>query len=467
MPQKNHKKVFLSLITILLSGCSSNLIDNTVVTKAKTNEAINPKAILGGKSSVKDSTREAFSHFSPKLSFDDKTKFFVGESFFDQNWIIAPSSTVARDGLGPHFNARSCASCHFKDGRGKPPGAGESIESLLLRVSIPGKSLHDEPLPSHIYGDQLQGFAIPNVLPEVEVKISHQDIKGQFADGEQYLLKKPIYDIKYNYGEPEEGLMISPRISSQMIGMGLLEDISERDLLAIADPDDKNADGISGKANYVWDVENKRTVMGRFGWKANQPSIRQQVAAAFSGDIGITTSIFIKENYTDKQFETLKPDNIISGGSPELSDKNLEKTVLYSRNLAVPIRRNVDDLEVSQGEKLFSEMSCNKCHITEIKSGDETIRPYTDLLLHDMGDNLADNRPDFLASGNEWRTPPLWGIGLFNTVNSHTNYLHDGRANSLSEAILWHGGEAGKSAESFKRLNKSERNALIKFLESL
>lgn len=461
------KKLKLALLfNLFLYGCGSdkqNLeLINTSPVKLQT---INDKAILSGDSFTLDNTKEAFSHFSPKLTFSEKTKFFVGQSFFDQSWIVAPSSTVARDGLGPFFNARSCASCHFKDGRGKPPKEGELLESILLRVSIKDKD--NNFIPSHIYGDQIQGFGINNLKGEADINVEYEDIQGSYPDGEKYTLRKPIYKItKLNYGDEGE-LFISPRVSPQMSGMGLLEGISEIDIVSHSDPDDKDNNGISGKPNYVWDVEKNKLSLGRFGWKSNQPNIKQQVAGAFSGDMGITTSMFPKEGYSTTQATYFKDKNIISGGDPEISDKNLDSVVLYSKNLAVPVRRNVDNNEVIEGERIFKQLNCNLCHRTDLKSNNQIIHPYTDLLLHDMGKDLSDNRPDFLASGDEWRTPPLWGIGLFKTVNNHTNYLHDGRANNLTEAVLWHGGEAEKTKNNFKSLSKSQRNALIKFLESL
>lgn len=455
------------LLTLFLSGCGVDK-DNTDLLNTNSLKAqkVSDKAILSGDSFTLDNTKEAFSHFSPKLSFQERTKFFVGQSFFDQSWIVAPSSTVARDGLGPFFNARSCASCHFKDGRGKPPKEGELLESMLLRVSVKDKD--NNFVPSHIYGDQIQGFGINNLKGEADIGVEYTDIKGSYNDGEKYILKKPIYKItKLNYGNNEGELFISPRVSPQMIGMGLLEDIPENDIISFSDPDDKDKNGISGRPNYVWDIEKNEFSLGRFGWKSNQPTVKQQVAGAFSGDMGITSSMFPKEGFSTIQEEFFKDKNIVSGGEPEINDKNLDSVILYSKNLAVPVRRNISDPKVTEGERIFKELNCNSCHRTDIKSGNQIIHPYTDLLLHDMGDDLSDNRPDFLAEGNEWRTPPLWGIGLFKTVNNHTNYLHDGRANNLTEAVLWHGGEAEKSKNDFKALNKNQRDALIKFLESL
>ena len=267
--------------------------------------------------------------------------------------------------------------------------------------------------------------------------------------------------------------MISPRVAPATIGMGLLEAIPEERIMALADPDDADADGISGRPNFVWSVRERKLSLGRFGWKANQPSVEQQAAGAFLGDIGITSSLFPEENCPPAQAACTGAPN---GGSPEIPDTRLEKVTIYTQTLAVPAMRNVEDPEVQQGARLFVQSQCSMCHTPRHETGQghpleplrgQTIYPYTDLLLHDMGDGLADNRPDGLANGSEWRTPPLWGIGLVQTVNGHTMFLHDGRARNLEEAILWHGGEAKASRDEFMGLTTKERNALIKFLESL
>lgn len=305
---------------------------------------------------------------------------------------------------------------------------------------------------------------------EGEFDIIYQNISGEFSDGESYSLQKPLYSLKnLNYGDIDASIQISPRVGQQMIGLGLLEAISEGDLLANADPSDADQDGISGKPNYVWDVSNHQLSIGRFGWKANQPSLRQQVAGAFLGDIGITSSLFPTNN---------NPANVTTANEDELdiSDDDLRKVVLYASTLAVPAQRNHKDENVIKGKQLFTQLECQKCHVMQFKTSihkeisalsNQKIHPYTDLLLHDMGNELADNRPDYQANGNEWRTPPLWGIGLIETVNNHTFFLHDGRARNLTEAILWHGGEAQKSQENFKKLSKTEREQLITFLNSL
>ena len=387
--------------------------------------------------------------------------FFVGNSFFRLNWVTSPSSTKARDGLGPLFNARSCAACHMKDGRGMPSLLAGGSEGLLFRLSIGGDK-NGAPLGHPKLGNQLNEFAILGTQSEGKIDIQYEEIQGTFEDGETYSLRKPIYILSDSLKDIPE-LKISPRVGPQMIGMGLLAAIPEETLLLNADPEDKNNDGISGKVNYVWDKVKKKISPGRFGWKANQPGIRQQTADALVGDIGITSSIN-------------SDDGSGNNSDPEIDPGNFEKLVLYVSNLAVPARRKFKDKDVLAGEKIFEELKCSACHIPSFKTGNhpdfknlsnQNIQPFSDLLLHDMGKGLADNRPDFLADGKEWRTQPLWGIGLIETVNGHTLFLHDGRARNLTEAILWHGGEAEKSRDNFKKLPKIKRNQLIEFIKSL
>lgn len=401
--------------------------------------------------------------------------FFVGNSFFNQNWVTAPASTTARDGLGPMFNSRSCAGCHFKDGRGRPPAfAAETPTGFLIRLSIPGKNLHHAPLPEPTYGGQFQNQAIMGVPVEGEIHLDYEELTGKFADGTAYSLRQPSYTLTaLAYGELHPEVMLSPRVANQMIGLGLLEAISEETLLALADPTDQDKDGISGRPNYVWDAYNNRMALGRFGWKANQPHLVQQVAGAFNGDMGIATSLFPADNCAAGQVDCQTAPH---GGEPEIADDDFLKVVLYASSLAVPARRRWDEPTVLAGKKVFAEAGCASCHTPQLKTGvhptipalsHQTIYPYTDLLLHDMGQGLADGRPDFQASGSEWRTPPLWGIGLFDIVNRHTFYLHDGRARNLMEAILWHSGEAEAAKNYILPLPQEKREALLAFLTSL
>ncbi|MCA9537821.1 MAG: c-type cytochrome [Myxococcales bacterium] len=401
--------------------------------------------------------------------------FYSGNSFFNQSWVQAPSSTALRDGLGPLFNARSCAACHFRDGRGRPPLTDdEPFNSILLRLSVPGAAEEEAPLPEPTYGGQLQPFALPDVPAEANPRIDWTEVRGEYADGEPYTLLRPTYVIADpSLGPLVDEVQVSARVAPQVIGLGLLEAIPEADLRALADPDDADGDGISGRLNRVWDATDGALRVGRFGWKAEQPSIRQQVAGAFLGDIGITSPVFGDGECTDAQ--TLCAE-AASGGSPEIEAPQFERVVLYSSLLAVPARRSPGDADVLHGKALFHEAGCAVCHVPSHRTGthpdlpelsDQLIWPYTDLLLHDLGDDLDDGRPVFAAQGNEWRTPPLWGLGLVPAVNGHDRLLHDGRARGFAEAILWHGGEAEAAREAFRHLNADARADLIRFLETL
>jgi len=259
-----------------------------------------------------------------------------------------------------------------------------------------------------------------------------------------------------------------------MAGTGLLDAVEENTILEWADPDDKDGDGISGKPNYVWDVRRKKKAIGKFGWKANEPTAEQQIASAFVNDIGITSDVFPGESLSQKQAELYS--NPTGRRTPELEESALENVVFYIRTLAVPARRDWKNREVLKGKEIFNSIGCASCHRPEMTTGSEvspvylakqTIRPYTDLLLHHMGEGLTDHRPDGEAEENEWRTPPLWGLGLQKTVSKHTFLLHDGRARNIEEAILWHGGEAEKAANNFKTLKKKDRELILRFLESL
>jgi len=423
--------------------------------------------LAGGENTVFDESFNAFGHAANNLNAQQKADFVVGNSFFKLNWVTAPASTTDRDGLGILFNAASCSACHDKDGRGLLPKNGEQPTGLLFRLSSQNGEAHPN------YVGQLQNRAILGVQPEAHVQITYSEITGKYADGETYSLRKPTYKfLNPTYGNIENAL-VSPRLAPQIIGMGLLEAIDEATILSFADENDQNKDGISGKANKVWDEKAKKIVLGRFGWKSNQPSVLQQTAGAFLGDMGITSSLFPNEEFTENQKNLL---NLPNGGKPEIEDKILDKVVLYTAALAVPARRNAQNSEVLAGKQLFNDAKCNACHIPKITTGqnsniaafnNQTIFPYTDLLLHDLGEDLADHRPDFLASGTEWRTPPLWGIGLIKTVNGERFLLHDGRARSLEEAIIWHGGEAETAKQAFLKMPKNQRSQLVAFLESL
>ncbi len=436
----------------------------------------------GGDTTVFDSSSNAFSLPANNTSILRRDNFFIGNAFFKQPWVIAPSSTSARDGLGPLFNTNSCQGCHVKDGKGHPPlSKDEGFISTLVRLSIPAETPAQQAMleklgvvPEPNYGDQLQPSGIPGVEGEATPQLSYEEIRGSFKDGETYSLLKPTLHLTApRYGALHPQLQTSVRVAPAMIGMGLLEAIPESAILAQSDPNDHNGDGISGRPNRVWDASAQQTVLGRFGWKANQPSVAQQSSGAFQGDMGITSELFPEQPCTAAQTAC---QHAPPGGKPEISREILNAVIFYASMLAVPARREVDDPVVLQGQKLFNQVGCAACHTPQFKTAQktgfleleyQTIQPYTDLLLHDMGEGLADQRPDFLASGQEWRTAPLWGIGLVATVNGHTRFLHDGRARNLLEAILWHGGEATAARDQVLALSKAERESLLHFLNSL
>jgi CxxC motif-containing protein (DUF1111 family) len=429
----------------------------------------------GGDTTVFDVTRDAFARPIANLQGERRDNFFLGNSTFNRGWIIAPASVADFDGLGPLFNAKSCSACHFKDGRGRPPeDPGETFLSMLVRLSIPGQNEHGGPLPEPTYGDQLQENAILGVTPEGTSRVSYAEQPAAFADGEPYSLRRPSYVIeKLGYGPLHPDVELSPRTAPFIFGLGLLEAVPEAAILAHADPDDRNGDGISGRPNHVWDHIGQRTALGRFGWKANQPSLRQQNAAAFLGDMGITSDLFSTENCSAAEIDC---QHAPIGNAPQVRDRFLDQVTFYTKTLGVPGRRNIDDAVVRRGRMLFEVAKCSACHTPSFTTGvvadfdelsNQVIHPFTDLLLHDLGPELADGRSDFEASGSEWRTPPLWGIGLVKTVNRHSFFMHDGRARGFAEAILWHGGEGSRSRDAFVAMPKSDRDALLVFLGSL
>ena len=446
----------------------------------------------GGAATVfKPLNRDVFSHPSANMPFDRQLDFRVGNGVFKKVWVSSPSSTTSSDGLGPLFNARACQRCHLKDGRGRPPAPGERAESMFLRLSVPrpdaeGSAPRDgyprAGVPEPTYGEQLQNFSVRGVPAEGEMTIAYRERRVALADGETASLRVPAYGVTgLRYGPLHPHAILSPRVTPPIIGMGLLEAVPEEDILAGADPDDADGDGISGRPNRVWSDEHRKPMLGRFGWKAGQPTVAQQAAGAFRGDIGISTPLY-PDPHGDCTEAQRACRNAPHGGASdprhgaEATAKMFDFLVFYSRNLAVPARRNLDHAQVLRGKRLFYESNCIGCHRPKFVTRRDSIGkeqsfqliwPYTDLLLHDMGEGLADGRPEGAAGGREWRTPPLWGIGLTETVNGHTLFLHDGRARNLLEAILWHGGEAEASRQRVAAMTRAERAALLAFLNSL
>ena len=451
----------------------------------------NPQLPAGETTATRLTGQHSFSQHAANMTLEQRMDFNLGKAIFGKLWVSSPSSTTASDGLGPLYNARSCLRCHTNNGRGKPPEpdiANANARSLFLRLSIPPQNQQQQALlasgkhafiPEPVYGGQLQDQSIQGLAAEGRVKLTYTVQTLTLAGGEQVELRQPHYSItKLAYGELHPQLRTSARVTPPMPGLGLLEAIPDSELqnnLAAQ----KNHPKIAGQLNQVWDIQQQKTVIGRFGWKAIHPSIKQQNAAAFIEDIGISTDIF-PHGYggcTSAQIDCRKlPDgNSEHLGGVEASPLMTEVLEFYVRTLAVPPRRNAEHPDVLAGEKLFKQLDCAACHrphyVTDKNAhpllASQSIWPYTDLLLHNMGEGLADEHSEFLAKGNQWRTPALWGVGLTQIISGHSQLLHDGRARNVQEAILWHGGEAKDSKQQFMALPKIQRQQLIDFVESL
>lgn len=421
---------------------------------------VDPVALSGGAATVFSETSLAYTLPAANLDAQQVARHLDGDLAFEAVYVTAPATV--NSGLGPAYNEPSCESCHTRNGRAR--------NSRLVRISVPGSDPNTgAALPAPGFGGQLQEQSIVGMRPEVLLQVNYEERPGQFSDGETYSLRSPIYEIEPTGRPLPPNYVISPRVAPPVFGLGLLEAIADQTLLDLAAR--PAVDCISGRVNWVWNWEQGRAAIGRFGWKANEPTLRQQTAHAFQEDMGVTSPLFPQEatagqeEYTD----ALSDD-------PEITAQTVDEATFYVQSLGVPARRGLDDPMAQRGSVLFDQVGCAHCHVRELRTANhpdiaelsgQTIRPYTDLLLHDMGADLADNRPDFEADGREWRTPPLWGIGLLETVNGHLELMHDGRARGHMEAILWHGGEADSSAQRVKRLPRADRDALVRFLRSL
>ncbi len=425
--------------------------------------------LAGGETTVFNRASSAYEQPSAGLSEENFQRHGEGDIAFEAVFVTPPATI--NSGLGPLFNNASCVGCHIRNGRGLPEKG-----QLLVRVSQNGVPPSNEEFSEKDYyaeaiapaenatpvpglGTQIQEQGVYGHPPEGKVEIAWQEQTGKYGDETTYSLRTPEANIIQSNGKPlPASVMTSLRIPPPVFGLGLLEAVEDKTILANSDPEDKNGDGISGHPNQVWDIEKESLVLGRFGWKANQPNLIQQTASAYVNDMGVTNPLF------------REPD-----GSEDIDRKTLEVAAFYVQTLAVPARTLLKDSKVKRGEELFAQAKCSSCHVSELSTGDyfipelahQKIHPYTDMLLHDMGAGLADGRPDFQATGTEWRTPPLWGIGLTQTVLPYSTYLHDGRARTLEEAILWHGGEAEVAKEAFVNMSSSDRSALLRFLQSL
>lgn len=403
------------------------------------------------------------------LGSDDRMQFAVGNSFFTNPWVTAGASTTGRDGLGPLFNAAACQDCHIRDGRGHAPGGPQdALTSAVVRIALPDGS------PDPVYGTHVQTRSVPGLPAEARVSVAWEARTVTLPDGTSVELRKPSIRLTdWGYGAPHPDLRAGLRVAPSMTGMGLLQAVPATDLRAYAKA--QQADGLRGIAQTATDHQGEE-LLGRFGWKATQPTVRQQVLDAFVNDIGITSSLFGDEICTPEQLRQGCADQP-SGGQPELTPAIETAIVVYAQHLAPPVRRGYDDPDVRAGQALFAEIGCQGCHkpgwitgrsaVSPVLS-EQRIWPYTDLLLHDMGPGLADGIVEGHASGQHWRTPPLWALGQVKAVGGdQAGYLHDGRARTLAEAILWHGGEAQAARDAWAALPQSRRRQVLSFLNSL
>ena len=542
-------------VLIVLCSCGSGGRDSTDVDPPDISPPPNPTPVdpivpdvvaeeffSGGDASIESQNNDAFS-FSPEAI---QTDFSLDATFVLGNQLFR---TASRD-QGPLLNNGTCQGCHRNDGRGAPPvDQNTPMVSMFLRLSL-GNDADNNAIADPIYGTQLQTFGLASfqgndisaglavheggdaaAIGEAFAFIEYEPVVGSYPDGTAYELQRPVYKIRdLSYGDFSDGILISPRVSPQMIGLGLLEAIPEADIRALADPDDTDSNGISGRINERVSALSGETELGRFGYKATTSNILEQGASAYTGDMGSTNSIFTDEPCTSAQQACINQAMLEANqgqDGTDITDVELALVEFYSRTLAVPVRRGFDqvtqtfDDDVLRGRSQFHLLGCAECHQPDYETGiaegsilgtvqiinlipdappievlsNQRIWPYTDMLLHDMGgqcdavsretieeetcdtgpeclwvfrcEGLADGRPDGLASGTEWRTAPLWGLGLVQTVGPDAQFLHDGRARTIEEAVLWHGGEAQASLDAFMQLSSDERADVIRFLESL
>ncbi|MEZ4979869.1 MAG: di-heme oxidoredictase family protein [Chitinophagales bacterium] len=427
------------------------------------------EAYSGGETTVFVSGPTAYTFALSNLDATGLTKHLEADAIFSQHFVTAPATNFG--GLGPLFNQNSCESCHLRNGRGNPMLYDGDIQTGgLLKIGLDAQDVHGMPLPVPNYGGQIQTKAIFGQDPEAVISFTEWSQLLTYSDGSQVQLNKKLYQLSTTYTSAPSNYNSSFRMAPPVFGLGLLEAIAEADILQNEDPNDNNGDGISGKANWVYNPKTNLVELGRYGWKASNATAEQQSAAAANEDMGLSNSYFPNENCSaQSNCQTGLQSNL------DLSTENLELMAFYFQTLAVPASRNVESEAFKAGKIIFFEAKCNACHSPTFTTSYhpisslsyQNIHPYSDFLLHDMGLDLADNRREALAEGSEWRTPPLWGLGLSKVVNPKVQFLHDGRAATIEEAILWHGGEAENSRNFVLQLSLEQRNKLLYFLNSL
>ncbi|MEZ5168711.1 MAG: di-heme oxidoredictase family protein [Acidimicrobiales bacterium] len=438
----------------------------------------------GGMTTAFDTSERAFSLTARDVNHYQRQVFAVGKAVFDVSFTATGDGDMV--GLGPEFDAPSCATCHTRDGRSPGPDADGGIPlGMIVKLTT------DDPAVIEAYGPGLTASAVDGP-GEAAVAVRYETVTGTFDDGTPYELRRPIYRAETRDGPalPDDAVL-GPRIAPQLPGLGLLEQVAVDDIEARADPDDRDGDGISGRLGVAHDPFLDLDVVGRFGWNATQPTVEQQTATALFNDMGLTSRYFPSEtcghggpcaveggpvtaNY-EPSGRGGAVDGYLEPVGGEIDDRRLYELTVYTQILAVPAARGLEDPVVERGWGLFDQAGCASCHggVYTTERGpiqglsNQVIQPFTDLLVHDLGSGLADRTVGGEPVPTEWRTPPLWGLGLSETVNGSTHLLHDGRARSFEEAILWHDGEAAASAAAFRAMSAADRAALIRLLESL
>jgi CxxC motif-containing protein (DUF1111 family) len=418
-------------------------------------------------------SKAGFSTLVNHLNDEEIDQAILGKSFFRIPWVEAPSATTARDGLGPLFNANTCTSCHPNNAYTNVFTQNNEVHrAMVVRLSIPSNHSTQHKtyeimqgfVPDPIYGAQLSINGTKDVPFEGKLHITYTPKQMNYPDGTKVFLRVPKYElVNLNYGNLHKDIRISVRKAPALVGLGLLEQLNEASILANVDEDDKNNDGIRGVPNYVYDIKKQTMVLGKYTYKASAPTLKQQIASAFHNDMSLTTTYFPHDNCTSTQQECLNAKK--ARDAIDVPDQRVDAIDFYLKNLKVPVSENKNQ----EGKALFTQIGCASCHIPSFTlNNNQKIEVFSDFLLHDMGEELSDGRSEFNATARQWRTTPLWGINSYKyTVGEDVEYLHDGRARSLEEAILWHGGEALNVRKRFMNLTVEQRNNLLEYLGEL
>lgn len=442
----------------------------------KPNQSVaDPAELSAGTSTVFMSSIFAYDTPAPWVTGSLLDRFNAGDRLYDDP-RTSDQGDPLQGGLGPLYVGFSCGSCHKNAGRTystlfSDGGSGQyGFSSQLVFISRQNGRFFRQ------YGRVLHDQAIYGALPEGKLKVTYQEEEFEFPDGEKYYLQTPKYSIVEWYADSiaPEDLIIDVRVPLRHVGMGQIMALDHDELQRLAAQSNYPEYGISGRLNYI--AERNKRYLGVGGNKAQHADLT--VELGFSSDLGVTNDRFPLE-VGEGQSQNIG----FSHYGIQVSTRDMEDVDLYMSALGVPARRNVNNKTVKQGEENFYRAKCHLCHIPTLHTrqdavallngtrlpwlSGQTIHPYSDFLLHDMGPGLDSHYKSGLAEGYEWRTTPLWGAGLQETVNGHTNFLHDGRARNFIEAIMWHDGEGAVSKELFKRMSKEDRDALVMFLRTL